>query len=504
MEIILSWAVLGLHYALLLVLCFFGLHRLSMVFRSGYYRSKSKFKSKLNAAQTVQEFETLPAVTVQIPVFNERNVALRIIDQATQLDYPAALLQIQVVDDSTDETADIIRARVDQLRAQGVNIEHVHRENRQGFKAGALRDAMAHASGEFIAIFDADFIPNTDFLMQTVHHFSDPEVAMVQGRWGHLNINSNRLTKCQAVMLDSHFALEQQVRYQGGMLFNFNGTAGIWRVSAIVDAGHWSADTLTEDLDLSYRAQLKGWKLIYRNDIVCPAELPADMRAFKSQQHRWAKGGVQVMKKLLGTVWRSNFSIAKKLESTFHLSNNFAYFVMLVDTLFLLIPSLIAREYLQMPFVFWLDIPLLMLASGSHLIYLFYGQVALGKAKLNALINLPFLLLLGICLAFNNARAALEALANQESEFVRTPKSGETGKTIDTDTPQPSTPFKKYKTHLPSSEGVELASGLAFFYGAVWSLERESWLMLPFFILLGLGFSLSAWSSLRSRIKLKL
>lgn len=498
METILSWSVLGLHYSLLFVLCLFGLHRLSMVLRSRYYR----FNRKPKSTSAVQEFETLPAVTVQIPVFNERNVALRIIEHATRLDYPEALLQIQVVDDSTDETADVIRAHVNELRAQGVNIEHVHRENRQGFKAGALRDAMATASGEFIAIFDADFIPNTDFLLQTVHHFTDPEVAMVQGRWGHLNINSNRLTKCQAVMLDSHFALEQQVRYQGGMLFNFNGTAGIWRVSAIVDAGHWSADTLTEDLDLSYRAQLNGWKLVYRNDIVCPAELPSDMRAFKSQQHRWAKGGVQVMKKLLGTVWRSNFSVAKKVESTFHLSNNFAYFVMLIDTLFLLIPSLIAREYLQMPFIFWLDIPLLMLASGSHLIYLFYGQVALNKSKLDALVNLPFLLLLGICLAFNNARAALEALANQESEFVRTPKSGETADALHVASSKETAPSKKYITHLPSSEGVELASGLAFFYGAIWSLETESWMMLPFFILLGLGFSISAWSSLRSRLKL--
>jgi len=495
MEITFSWVVLSLHYGLLLVLCLFGLHRLSIVLRSQYYGSRRRRDQQQSATAAVQHFDTPPQVTVQIPVFNERNVALRIIKHATRLDYPAAQLQIQVVDDSTDETVDVIRAYVNELRADGINIEHVHRENRQGFKAGALRDAMTSATGEFIAIFDADFIPNTDFLTETVNHFTDPKVAMVQGRWGHLNINSNRLTKCQAVMLDSHFALEQEVRYQSGMLFNFNGTAGIWRVSAIIDAGHWSADTLTEDLDLSYRAQLKGWKLVYRNDIVCPAELPADMRAFKSQQHRWAKGGVQVMKKLLGKVWRSDFGLAKKIESTFHLSNNFAYFVMLIDTLFLLIPSLIAREYLQMPFIFWLDIPLLMLASGSHLVYLYYGQVALKQSRVNALINLPFLLLLGICLAFNNARAALEAIINRESEFVRTPKSGETA------TPKLTSP-KKYKTHLPSSEGIELMSGLAFFYGAVWSMESQSWLMLPFFILLGFGFSISAWFSLRSRIKI--
>lgn len=495
MDIVLSWLVLGLHYGLLSLLCLFGLHRLSMVFRAQYYRARKQHEPIDCAATTNVHFAELPKVTVQIPVFNERNVALRIIEKAIELDYPAKLLQIQVVDDSTDETATSIANFVHKLSSQGINIEHVHRENRQGFKAGALRDAMASASGEFIAIFDADFMPNSDFLQQTIHHFTNPTVAMVQGRWGHLNLNSNRLTKCQAIMLDSHFALEQQVRYRSDMLFNFNGTAGIWRVAAIIDAGHWSADTLTEDLDLSYRAQLKDWKLVYRNDVVCPAELPASMSAFRSQQHRWAKGGIQVMKKLLGRVWKSDFSFAKKLESTFHLSNNFAYFVMLVDTLLLLIPSLIAREYLQIPFILWLDIPLLILSSGSHLVYLYYGQVALEKSKFNALQNLPFLLLLGICLAFNNARAALEALLNQESEFVRTPKSGETEAT------KPSLASKKYVTKLPASEAVELLAGFMFFYGVFWSIQTQSWLMLPFFLLLASGFLLSAWASLRSRTK---
>jgi len=232
---------------------------------------------------------------------------------------------------------------------------------------------------------------------------------MLQTRWTHLNLESNRLTRTQAMMLDSHFALEQQIRYASDMMFNFNGTAGIWRVDAIIDAGHWSADTLTEDLDLSYRAQLRGWEMVYINDVACPAELPSNMRAFKSQQHRWAKGGIQVMKKMLGTIWRSDFGLGKKLESTFHLSNNFAYFVMLFDTLFLLIPSLVMREHLNIPVLFWLDIPLLAISSGSHLLYLYFGQVALNKSKTNAFVQLPWLLLLGINLAFNNTRAALEA-----------------------------------------------------------------------------------------------
>ncbi len=486
---LLAWIILCLHYSLLVVLCLFGLHRLSMVFRGRQSRQPD------NDHDANKHFASLPQVTIQLPVFNERNVALRVIDHAVKMDYPADKLEIQVVDDSTDDTYELIKARVIELQNEGVNINHIHRTNRQGFKAGALRDAMSSASGEFIAIFDADFIPGTDFLHKTIHHFSDAKVAMVQGRWGHLNLNSNRLTKTQAIMLDSHFALEQQVRYGSNMLFNFNGTAGIWRAQAIVDAGHWSADTLTEDLDLSYRAQLRGWKLIYRNDIVCPAELPADMRAFKSQQHRWAKGGIQVMKKLLKPVWNAPFSITKKIEATFHLSNNFAYFVMLLDTLFLLIPSLIARQYLEVPFVFWLDIPLLLISSGSHLIYLYFGQVALGKSQINALIHLPFLLLLGICLAFNNARAALEALLDQQSEFVRTPKSGDVENEIQT------VPIKQYKTKLPASEGIELASGIIFLYGAIWSMQNQNWLMLPFFVLLGIGFSLSAWASLYTRIK---
>ena len=491
---LIAWITLGFHYSLLLVLCLFGLHRLSMVVRARHYRKHAEQEhSKLKSLLASERFKELPAVTIQLPVFNERNVAIRVIEQAVKMDYPASKLQIQVVDDSTDDTYSVVKTYVEQLKAQGINIEHVHRTNRQGFKAGALRDAMRSASGEFIAIFDADFTPETDFLKQTIHHFTDSDVAMVQGRWGHLNLNSNRLTKTQAIMLDSHFALEQQVRFESGMLFNFNGTAGIWRTKAIIDAGHWSADTLTEDLDLSYRAQLAGWKLIYRNDIVCAAELPADMRAFKSQQHRWAKGGIQVMKKLIKTVWKAPFRLSKKVEATFHLSNNFAYFVMLVDTLFLLIPSLIARQYLDIPFVFWLDIPLLIISSGSHLIYLYFGQVALGKSQHNALIQLPFLLLLGICLAFNNARAALEALLDQDSEFVRTPKSGDTESTQ-------LTPAKQYQTKLPASEGVELAAGLVFLYGVIWSVQNQSWLMLPFFLLLGFGFTLSAWASLNTRL----
>jgi cellulose synthase/poly-beta-1,6-N-acetylglucosamine synthase-like glycosyltransferase len=250
----------------------------------------------------------------------------------------------------------LIRERVGYYQRQGINIEHVQRTNRQGFKAGALKDAMATADGEFIAIFDADFIPSPDTLLKSIHYFSQADIAMVQLRWEHLNRRNSLLTKTQAIMLDAHFGLEQQVRCASNMLFNFNGTAGIWRTSAIIDAGHWSADTLTEDLDLSYRAQLAGWKMQYLNHVTCPGELPADMNAFKTQQYRWAKGGVQVMMKMLKTVWRAKIPVVKKFESTFHLSNNLAYLVMLVDTLFFLVPSLYLRDQYDYMNIWWLDI----------------------------------------------------------------------------------------------------------------------------------------------------
>ena len=488
-----GWAFLGLHYALLAVLCVFGLHRLSMVLRW--------YKHKDIPVEAIGQFSKLPRVTIQIPVFNERNVAGRIIDQSVKMDYPRARLQIQVVDDSTDDTYELIAEKVAYYQAQGFDIQHVHRVNRTGFKAGALRDAMEFSSGEFVAIFDADFMPPLDFLQKTIDRFTDPKLAMLQTRWSHLNLDSNRLTRTQAMMLDSHFALEQQVRYGSDMLFNFNGTAGIWRVDAIIDAGHWSADTLTEDLDLSYRAQLRGWKMAYVNDIECPAELPSNMRAFKSQQHRWAKGGIQVMKKMLGVVWRSDqLKTTTKVEATFHLSNNFAYFVMLVDTLFLLIPSLIMREHLDMPILVWLDFPLLAISSGSHLLYLYYGQLALKKSKWNAFCQLPWLLLLGINLAFNNARAALEALRGQESEFVRTPKNGELQVGVEVKLPKSE---KAYRAILPDEKWLQFLTSAVFLFTAGWVFNVGNWYMFPFLILLALGFSLSALDYDDSRNKLK-
>ncbi len=491
---LLASVILIAHFALLFVLALFGAHRLSIVVRWFRYR---------NYEPTVKnQFAVLPKVTVQVPMYNERYVAGRIVDTVAALDYPSDRLQIQIVDDSNDETTDIVAKAVRCYQDQGVNIQHIQRSNRRGYKAGALRDAMATATGEFIAIFDADFVPEPSLLLDTIHHFTDSRIGMVQFRWEHLNRFNSSLTSTQAVMLDAHFSLEQQVRCASGALLNFNGTAGIWRTGAIVDAGHWSADTLTEDLDLSYRAQLKGWRMLYLNHITCSGEIPSDANALKSQQHRWAKGGIQVMLKILGTVWRSPRSLGDKVESTFHLSNNLAYFLVLTNTLFFLIPSLLIRETYQLESLLWLDITLLMLSSGGHLVYFIFGQIALGYPVWRTLIKIPSLLLLGIQLAFNNARAALEALAGRKSGFVRTPKSGELEKNIRKALEQRTISRSLYQAVPP--RGVLLESALSITYAVVlcWAVLHELWFMLPFLLLLIIGFATTAMDTWRSQQKI--
>jgi cellulose synthase/poly-beta-1,6-N-acetylglucosamine synthase-like glycosyltransferase len=498
----LSLTVLSGHFILLFILCLFGLHRLSMVYR--WYKYKNV------PAEISTEFNELPYITVQIPLYNERFVAERIINAVANFDYPKTKLQIQIVDDSTDDTCQLVADRVSHFQTLGINIHHVQRQNRQGFKAGALKEAMASATGEFIAIFDGDFIPNSDLLKKTIHHFAesstdnnadnnaaqstDKRLAMVQFRWQHLNRHDSELTQVQAMMLDAHFSLEQQVRYASKLFFNFNGTAGIWRTEAIIDAGHWSADTLTEDLDLSYRAQLKGWRMVYLNNVECAGELPANMNAFKSQQHRWAKGGVQVMKKMLPHVWRTKLPLKSKIEASFHLSNNLAYLVMLLDTLVFLVPSLWLRQQYQFSNTLWFDLPLLLLSSGGHLIYLYYGQIALGHSKFYTWKKLPRLLLLGIQLSINNARAGLEALLGQESEFVRTPKEGDLVHKLNS-TKLNST---KYSAVPPRGALFELLVALIYSMVLFWVVWQQHWFMLPFIFILALGFLSTSISSIRN------
>lgn len=307
-------AVLGTYGLCASALSLFGAHRAALT-ASFWYRWRQTPTPSLPSVW--------PSVTVQLPVFNERDVVERLVDRAAQLSYPGPL-QIQVLDDSTDDTTERAARAVTRWKAQGVDIALRHREDRQGFKAGALEEAMPHATGEFIAIFDADFLPPQDFLLQTLPHFG-PGIGMVQARWGHDNDRGSLLTRLQAVLLDGHFVIEHTARHRSGRWFNFNGTAGVWRRETIQDGGGWQHDTLTEDLDLSYRCQLRGWRFVYLPDVVVLAELPPSLRAFKSQQHRWAKGSIQTLLKLGPTLLRAPIPLRVKLEALLHLSNNLAY-----------------------------------------------------------------------------------------------------------------------------------------------------------------------------------
>lgn len=503
--------ILTIHYTLLFALSSFGLHRLSMAFRWYFHRNYKP--------NNPDSFSELPRITIQIPIYNEKFVAARSIKAACNIRYPKDKLQIQIVDDSNDSTSSIIADHVADFQAQGFDIQHVQRSNRNGYKAGGLKNAMKHTTGEFIAIFDADFVPTPDLLLDTIHYFTDPEIGMLQFRWEHLNRQSSKLTETQAILLDAHFALEQHVRAASDLFLNFNGTAGMWRSATIIDAGHWSADTLTEDLDLSYRAQLRGWKMCYLNHISCAGEIPTNLNAFKSQQHRWAKGGIEVMKKMLRKVWSAPVSIKRKLESTFHLTNNLAYLFMLVDTIFFLIPAIIIRDHYSISQHLWLDIPLLIAASGGHLIYLITGQVALKHSLGSALCSVPRLLLVGIELAFNNASAALEALMSKRSPFVRTPKNGDvssdkafidsqiepaTLSKVDQSSVANKEPLGQYRTSTPSIR-IYIESSLVFVYLLLfmWAAQNQHYYILPFALFLMLGFSRAASANFRDYLSNK-
>lgn len=313
---------LGVYFSVLCVLAVYGSHRYRMAYL--YYRHKFKLPTPRGV------LSQLPRVTIQLPIFNEMYVVERLVDAVCRIDYPRELLEIQVLDDSTDETCAIARACVERHRQKGHDIVYVHRTNRQGYKAGALENGLLTARGEFVAVFDADFVPSPDFLHRTVPFFADSQVGMVQVRWGHLNRDFSILTQAQSIFLDGHFIIEHTARNRSGCFFNFNGTAGIWRRVTIADAGGWQHDTLTEDLDLSYRSQVKGWQFVFLNDVVSPAEVPVEMNAFKSQQHRWAKGSIQTARKLLPMILKSDLPFAVKREAFFHLTNNMAYLLMVL------------------------------------------------------------------------------------------------------------------------------------------------------------------------------
>src|SRR6202167_782560 len=318
-------ALLIPYFVVLTILAAYGAHRYWMVYL--YYKYK---KNKTTAPGAYFPPDALPRVTVQLPIYNEQYVVDRLLDAVCRLEYPKDKLDIQLLDDSTDETVEVARILVERYAALGHPVVCLHRENREGFKAGALAEGLKTAKGEFVAIFDADFVPPPDFLMRTIHHFTDPKIGMVQTRWTHINRSYSFLTQVEAILLDGHFVLEHSGRARSGVFFNFNGTAGVWRRAAIEEAGGWQHDTLTEDTDLSYRAQLKGWKFIYLQDVECPAELPVEMTAFKTQQARWAKGLIQTGKKILPRMLGSDAPLQTKIEAWYHLTANLSYPLMIM------------------------------------------------------------------------------------------------------------------------------------------------------------------------------
>jgi cellulose synthase/poly-beta-1,6-N-acetylglucosamine synthase-like glycosyltransferase len=429
----------------------------------------------------VNRFDELPMVTLQLPIYNEMYVVDRVIQSVCRMDYPRDRFEVQVLDDSTDETRSIAQMAVRRAAAQGVDITYLHRTDRTGYKAGALEAGMKVAKGEFIAIFDADFLPTPDFLNRTVHHFTDPKVAVVQARWGHINADYSLLTKIQSILLDAHFVLEHGGRNRAGHFFNFNGTAGIWRRAAIEDGGGWQHDTLTEDLDLSYRAQLRGWKFHFLPDLVVPAELPVEMNAFKSQQHRWAKGSIQTCRKLLPRILQSNQPFGVKAEAFFHLTANFNYVLMVLLSI-LMFPSMVIRYNMGWYEMLLIDVPLFFAATASVANFYIVSQREVYPDEWIARLKyLPFLMSIGIGLAINNARAVFEAMAGKETEFARTPK-------YSIEDSSDEWIGKRYRQANIVQPIIELSLGLYFTFTVFYALSNRIYGTLPFLMLFQVGF----------------
>ncbi len=367
---------------------------------------------------------SLPVVTVQLPVFNESRVVTRLIDAVAALDYPRDRLEIQVLDDSDDETRESAALAVARHRDRGVDIHHLQRTRRRGFKAGALADGLTRARGELVAVFDADFVPTPDFLLRIAPHFADPSVGMVQARWGHLNRTRSALTAAQATLLDAHFMVEHPARMHAGVFFNFNGTAGIWRRTCIEDAGGWSDDTVTEDLDLSYRAQLRGWRFVFEGAVEAPGELPVDVAALRSQQRRWARGAMQTARKLLPRIWRSSLPRRIKIEALIHLTGNLTYLLLLTLGL-LLLPALLGPASLPPAAVWAIQAGVLAFGVVPVCLFLWVGRRVAGGGAARIAHDVVGAVILGIGLSVNNARAALEGLGGAVGDWERTPKTGD-------------------------------------------------------------------------------
>ena len=460
----------ALYFAVLLVLCGYGLHRSHLVFL--YWRNRRRIPQLRQGKDAEFREDNAPFVTIQLPLYNEATVAVRLLQAVAKMDYPRDRFEIQILDDSTDETRHMVEREVAKLCAEGVDAVVVRRADRVGYKAGALDEGLKVAKGELVAIFDADFIPQPDFLRSLVNEFQDPTVGMVQARWGHMNREHSLMTRVQALMLDGHHLVENRARFSSGRLFNFSGTGGMWRVQAIRDAGGWQHDTLTEDLDLSYRAQLAGWRFVYREDVVTPSELPEDVSSLRAQQYRWARGTVQTARKLLGTVLRSHLTLPQRIEAVFHLTPHFAYPLMMVLSV-LLLPALLLSPRTDLWAMALVDLPLCIGTTTS--LALFYGMAerSQGGSAWTALRRLPALIALGMGMAPHLTRAVNDGLQSMAGEFVRTPKKG--------------TSAGRYSSYA-SIPLAEVALCLISLASVVASIETGHWIAMPFASLFAFGY----------------
>ena len=463
------------YFALMVILAIYGFHRYQLVWL--YYRHR-----KNKVTEPPSRFAQLPRVTIQLPIFNEQYVVDRLVESVCKLDYPRELLDIQVLDDSTDETTAVAAAVVEQHRALGYDVTLIHREDRTGYKAGALDNGLKVCKGEFVAIFDADFTPPEDWLQRVIHHFAEPKIGMVQTRWTHINRDYSFLTQVEAILLDGHFVLEHGGRSRAGLFFNFNGTAGMWRKCAIPDAGGWQHDTLTEDTDLSYRAQLRGWKFLYLQDVECPAELPIEMTAFKTQQARWAKGLIQCAIKDLPQILRAKVGLKEKVEAVYHLTANISYPLMIILSV-LMMPAMIIRFYQGWFQMLYIDLPLFMVSTFSISSFYLVSQKELFPGRwYSKLPYLPFLMALGIGLTITNTKAVLEAIIGHQTAFARTPKYRVAAKG------ERSVAAKKYRKRLGWIPWAELLVGCYFVLTVYYAMANENYITVPFLILFVYGY----------------
>lgn len=473
--------VLVVYFISLFILFVFGLHGFIMIFYHQKYRN----------VKPVPKEDVIPegTVTIQLPIYNEMYVIERLINAICDMDFPREKMEIQVLDDSTDETVDVVAGIVADKKALGFDIHHIRRGSREGFKAGALKEGLRIAKGEYVAIFDADFVPKKDFLKKTLPHFSDEKVGMVQTRWEHLNGDYSIMTKAQALALDGHFVIEQNVRNRAGFFFSFNGTGGIWRKECIEDAGNWHSDTLTEDLDLSYRAQLNGWRFVYLKDFTSPAELPAEINALKAQQFRWTKGAIETSKKILPMVWKSGVPMRIKLQATFHLTNNFVFpFVLLAAILNVPLTFIKNSGSHEMYFA---SMSIFILAFVGSFLFYYYAQRDIRTDWHKKIILFPLFMAGSMGFAVNNTRAVFEGLMNRKSEFVRTPKFKVVSK-------NDSFNEKKYiNRKIGLSMIVELIMAVYCLVGIVSTIYFMEIAALPFQMLFFIGFSFVSYMSLK-------